>query len=168
MNTDINNTPPHKYSISKPCVLEYLCLLESPLASELVYQLHTVHESSLSPCAHVVQAAYLDKLDKAYEMYLRTSRLDLDDYNHEVHEGLHITSMAGTWLAVVEGFGGMRVKEGKIYFNPKLPKTWQSLSFKINFRNSVLKVDLSPDKHHIEKLSGESVEVIVHGESILL
>ena len=132
------------------------------------YEPRTVHESSLSPCVHVVQAAYLDKLDKAYEMYLRTSRLDLDDYNREVHEGLHITSMAGTWLAVVEGFGGMRVKEGKIYFNPKLPKTWQSLSFKINFRNSVLKVDLSPDKHHIEKLSGESVEVIVNGESILL
>jgi len=132
------------------------------------YEPRTVHESSLSPCVHVVQAAYLDKLDKAYEMYLRTSRLDLDDYNHEVHEGLHITSMAGTWLAVVEGFGGMRVKDGKIYFNPKLPKTWQSLSFKINFRNAVLKVDLSPDKHHIEKLSGESVEVIVHGESILL
>ncbi|MGK0406707.1 MAG: maltose phosphorylase [Roseivirga sp.] len=132
------------------------------------YEPRTVHESSLSPCVHVVQAAYLDKLDKAYEMYLRTSRLDLDDYNHEVHEGLHITSMAGTWLAVVEGFGGMRVRDGKLYFNPKLPKTWNTLSFKINFRNAVLKVDLSLDKHHIEKLSGESVEVIVHGESILL
>jgi maltose phosphorylase len=132
------------------------------------YEPRTVHESSLSPCVHVVQAAYLDKLDKAYEMYLRTSRLDLDDYNHEVHEGLHITSMAGTWLAVVEGFGGMRVRNGKLYFNPKLPKTWESLSFKINFRNSVLKVDLSPDKHHIEKLSGDSVEVIVQGESQIL
>jgi maltose phosphorylase len=132
------------------------------------YEPRTVHESSLSPCVHVVQAAYLDKLDKAYEMYLRTSRLDLDDYNREVHEGLHITSMAGTWLAVVEGFGGMRVRDGKLYFNPKLPKTWNTLSFKINFRNAVLKVDLSPDKHHIEKLSGESVEVIVHGESISL
>ncbi len=132
------------------------------------YEPRTVHESSLSPCVHVVQAAYLDKLDKAYEMYLRTSRLDLDDYNREVHEGLHITSMAGTWLAVVEGFGGMRVRDGKLYFNPKLPKTWKTLSFKINFRNAVLKVDLSPTKHHIEKLSGDAVEVIVHGESISL
>lgn len=132
------------------------------------YEPRTVHESSLSPCVHVVQAAYLDKMDKAYEMYLRTSRLDLDDYNREVHEGLHITSMAGTWMSVVEGFGGMRVRDGKLYFNPKLPKQWQKLSFKINFRNAVLKIELSSESHKIQKISGESVEVIVHGESIKL
>ncbi len=132
------------------------------------YEPRTVHESSLSPCVHVVQAAYLDKMDKAYEMYLRTSRLDLDDYNREVHEGLHITSMAGTWMSVVEGFGGMRARDGKLYFNPKLPKQWKQLSFKINFRDAVLKIDLSETSHKIEKLSGESVEVIVHGERIKL
>lgn len=132
------------------------------------YEPRTVHESSLSPCVHVVQAAYLDKMDKAYEMYLRTSRLDLDDYNREVHEGLHITSMAGTWMSVVEGFGGMRVRDGKLIFNPKLPDHWKQLSFKINFRDAVLKVELSGSSHHIERLSGESVEVIVNGENIKL
>src|SRR5690606_20311705 len=74
------------------------------------YEPFTVHESSLSPCVHSIQAAVLDRMDQAYTFYLRTSRLDLDDYNKEVHEGLHITSMAGTWMSVVEGFGGMRVK----------------------------------------------------------
>jgi maltose phosphorylase len=46
-------------------------------------------------------------MEQAYTFYLRTSRLDLDDYNKEVEEGLHITSMAGTWMSIVEGFGGM-------------------------------------------------------------
>ncbi len=132
------------------------------------YEPRTVHESSLSPCVHVVQAASLGMMDKAYEMYLRTSRLDLDDYNREVHEGLHITSMAGTWMSVVEGFGGMRVRDGRLHFNPRLPEHWQGIAFKINFRNSVLKVHLHADKHQIEKISGDPVEVIVHGETISL
>ncbi|KKK58533.1 hypothetical protein LCGC14_3043490, partial [marine sediment metagenome] len=75
------------------------------------YEPFTVHESSLSPCVHSIQAAKLDRMEQAYTFYLRTSRLDLDDYNKEVHEGLHITSMAGTWMSVIEGFGGMRIKE---------------------------------------------------------
>ena len=62
----------------------------------------TVHESSLSPCVHSILFSSIKNIDKAFEMYLRTSRLDLDDYNNEVDEGLHITSMAGSWLSIVE------------------------------------------------------------------
>lgn len=69
------------------------------------YEARTVHESSLSPCVHAILAARIGDLDKAYELYLRTARLDLDDYNREVREGCHVTSMAGSWLSVVEGFG---------------------------------------------------------------
>ncbi|MBT8253487.1 MAG: glycoside hydrolase family 65 protein, partial [Bacteroidia bacterium] len=58
------------------------------------YEPFTVHESSLSPCVHSILATNLGQIDQAYAFYLRTSRLDLDDYNKEVHEGLHITSMA--------------------------------------------------------------------------
>src|SRR5690606_13392594 len=95
------------------------------------YEPLTVHESSLSPCVHSIQAAKLGRMEKAYEFYLRTSRLDLDDYNKEVEEGLHITSMAGTWMSIVEGFGGMRVRNGKLNFEPKIPKEWESYSFKV-------------------------------------
>jgi maltose phosphorylase len=70
-------------------------------------------------------------------MYMRTSRLDLDDYNHEAHEGLHITSMAGTWMSIVQGFGGMRVENGELTFNPMLPKKWKGFSFKVMFRGEV-------------------------------
>lgn len=116
------------------------------------YEPLTLHESSLSPCIHVVLAAYLDKMDKAYELYLRTSRLDLDDYNREVHEGLHITSMAGTWLSVVEGFGGMRVHNNELHFSPKLPQGWKKLTFKINFRGTLLECEF-----------GEENKIVKHG-----
>jgi len=75
-------------------------------------------------------------------LYLRTARLDLDDYNKEVHEGLHITSMAGTWLSIVEGFAGMRVKNGKLTFTPRLPKHWKSLSFKVIFQGEIKEIKL--------------------------
>ena len=106
------------------------------------YEPFTVHESSLSPCVHSVLASVLGKTEEAYTLYLRTARLDLDDYNKEVHEGLHITSMAGTWLSIVEGFAGMRVKNGKLTFTPRLPKHWKSLSFKVIFQGETKEIKL--------------------------
>ena len=92
---------------------------------------------------HSIQAAKLDRMDQAYQCYLRTSRLDLDDYNKEVEEGLHITSMAGTWMSIVEGFGGLRIIDDKLSFNPRIPNKWKTYSFKINFRNRIIKVTVS-------------------------
>ena len=106
------------------------------------YEPFTVHESSLSPCVHSVLASALGKTEEAYTLYLRTARLDLDDYNKEVHEGLHITSMAGTWLSIVEGFAGMRVKNGELHFTPRLPKHWKSLSFKVIFQGETKEIKL--------------------------
>lgn len=109
------------------------------------YEPFTVHESSLSPCVHSIQAATLDRIDQAYTFYLRTSRLDLDDYNKEVEEGLHITSMAGTWMSIVEGFGGLRIKKDTLSFSPKIPKEWKGYTFNVNFRNQILKVKVSQE-----------------------
>ena len=106
------------------------------------YEPFTVHESSLSPCVHSVLASALGKTEEAYTLYLRTARLDLDDYNKEVHEGLHITSMAGTWLSIVEGFAGMRVKNDELHFTPRLPKHWKSLSFKVIFQGETKEIKL--------------------------
>lgn len=114
------------------------------------YEPLTVHESSLSPCVHSIQAAKLGRMNQAYEFYLRTSRLDLDDYNREVHEGLHITSMAGTWMSIVEGFGGMRVRNNKLHFSPQIPKQWQSYSFNLIFRGRIIKVKVQHGKFIFE------------------
>jgi maltose phosphorylase len=132
------------------------------------YEPFTVHESSLSPCVHSIQAATLGRMEQAYTFYLRTSRLDLDDYNKEVEEGLHITSMAGTWMSIVEGFGGMRVKNNALHFEPRIPKDWNGYSFKINFRNQILKVSVHQHET-IFTLEGDiTISVFVNGKEILV
>ncbi len=132
------------------------------------YESFTVHESSLSPCVHTIQAAVLDKMDMAYTFYLRTSRLDLDDYNKEVEEGCHITSMAGTWMSIVEGFGGMRVKENALHFAPKIPKEWQGYSFKINFRNQILKVAVHQNETKFSIDGDKELTVYVNGNAVFV
>ena len=129
------------------------------------YEPFTVHESSLSPCVHSIQAAALGRMEQAYTFYLRTSRLDLDDYNMEVHEGLHITSMAGTWMSIVEGFGGMRVKNNQLHFEPRIPKQWKGYSFKVNFRNAIVKVAVNHEETKVEVEGNQEVEVIINGAS---
>ncbi|MDT0538308.1 glycoside hydrolase family 65 protein [Croceitalea sp. P059] len=132
------------------------------------YEPFTVHESSLSPCVHSIQAAKLGRMDQAYTFYLRTSRLDLDDYNKEVEEGLHITSMAGTWMSIVEGFGGMRVLEDKLCFTPQIPKQWKSYSFKVNFRNRIIKVSVSVDNTSFELTGQEEMSIRVNNQRVIL
>lgn len=132
------------------------------------YEPFTVHESSLSPCVHSIQAAVLGRMEQAYTFYLRTSRLDLDDYNKEVHEGLHITSMAGTWMSIVEGFGGMRVKNDTLHFEPKIPNQWKGYSFKINFRNQILKVSVHANETKFSLEGEKPVTVFVNGKEILV
>ncbi|TDN87624.1 maltose phosphorylase [Salegentibacter sp. 24] len=130
------------------------------------YEPITVHESSLSPCVHSIQAALLGRTKQAYEFYLRTSRLDLDDYNKEVEQGCHITSMAGTWMSIVEGFGGMRVKNDQLSFNPTIPEDWKCYSFKVNFRDRILKVQVAA-KETIFHLEGESpINILVNGNAV--
>ena len=127
------------------------------------YEPRTVHESSLSPCVHSILAARIGRSKKAYEMYLRTSRLDLDDYNHEVDEGLHITSMGGTWMSVIYGFGGMRIREGLLSFEPHLPSGWNKLSFKILYRGRIIKVQIDRVRVTIENMEGDGVELFLAG-----
>ena len=128
------------------------------------YEPMTVHESSLSPCIHVVLAAQLDYEEKALEMYHRTSRLDLDDYNREVHEGLHITSMAGTWISVVQGFGGMSVHGEVLHFDPYLPSEWKGLNFRITWRGTHLAVNITPDGTQITNEGSVPAEFNLLGE----
>ncbi|MBK5208113.1 MAG: glycoside hydrolase family 65 protein [Flavobacteriaceae bacterium] len=133
------------------------------------YEPLTVHESSLSPCVHSILAASIDRMPKAYEQYVRTSRLDLDDYNHEVHEGCHITSMAGTWMSIVQGFGGMRIwEDGVLSFNPQIPKEWKSYSFTINFRGNIIKVYKSQTECKFFNESENEIKLLVNGQENLI
>jgi maltose phosphorylase len=132
------------------------------------YEPITVHESSLSPCVHSILAAKLGKEDKSYEFYTRAARLDLDDYNNDTEDGCHITSMAGTWMSIIKGFGGMRLKEHTLHFNPFLPKQWTEFSFKINFRANQLNIAVKKSGVEISNLAGPELTVFVHNNPRIL
>jgi len=126
------------------------------------YESLTVHESSLSPCTHSIVASMIGDKQKAYDLYYRTARLDLDDYNNEVEEGLHITSMAGTWLTIVQGFGGMRVKEDQLHFHPQIPDNWNAFAFNIVFRGNQLNVRIEKNRTIIHNIKGESIDLFIN------
>ncbi|MBC2258330.1 glycoside hydrolase family 65 protein [Listeria booriae] len=132
------------------------------------YEPLTVHESSLSPAVHTVLAAEIGREDKAVELYNRTARLDLDNYNNDTEDGLHITSMAGSWIAIVQGFAGMRTFNGRLAFAPFLPKTWDKYAFKINYRDRLIEVTVTAKTISIALLSGEGLELDLFGEAVQL
>ncbi len=126
------------------------------------YEPRTVHESSLSACVHGILASKLGMDEKSYEMYLRTARLDLDDINNDTEEGLHITSMAGTWMSIIKGFAGVRIKDGILCLNPSLPAQWKLLKFKLRFRGNLFSVAFDTNEFRIINVSGPSTTVVVH------
>ncbi|MDX1476551.1 MAG: family 65 glycosyl hydrolase domain-containing protein [Saprospiraceae bacterium] len=130
------------------------------------YEPRTVHESSLSPCVHSILAAHLGLEDKAYEMYLRTARLDLEDVNNDTDDGLHITSMAGTWMAIVKGFGGVSVIDHQLHLNPLLPQAWQGIGFHLRFRDNQLHCQITRDTVRINNTSGPEIALIVTGRPV--
>jgi maltose phosphorylase len=129
------------------------------------YEPLTVHESSLSPCVHTIIAAKLGKGEKSYEFYTRAARLDLDDYNNDTEDGCHITSMAGTWMSIVKGFGGMMLVNDQLSFNPFLPNQWEEYAFKINFRSNQLAIKIQKTGVEIANLSAKPITLLVNGHS---
>lgn len=158
--------------IKQADVLQGLFFFEHEFTNDVIqrnfdfYEPRTVHESSLSPCVHSILANAIGKSDKAYQLFLQTSRLDLDDYNHEVDEGLHITSMAGTWMSIVQGFGGVRIKNGTLSFAPSLPNGWDWYSFKLNFRNRVVKVKVTKESVLISLEKGDGLNILLFGNEL--
>lgn len=122
----------------------------------------------MSPCIHCIQSLKLDYIEKAYDYFLRTARLDLNDYNKEVQEGLHITSMAGTWMSMVYGFAGLKISENRLSFTPRISNNWEEYSFRINFRNRVILISVSNKSTTIDLLEGEEIEIILNNEHLLI
>lgn len=125
------------------------------------YEPLTVHESSLSPCIHSILANKLGDEKRAYEFYLRTARLDLNNINNDTKDGCHITSMAGTWLTITKGFAGMRVKNNQLHFDPKIPNHWETLKFNLRFRNNLFNININKSNFYISNVEGNEVEITV-------
>jgi alpha,alpha-trehalose phosphorylase len=132
------------------------------------YEAITVRDSSLSACTQAVMAAEVGYLDLAHDYLGETALMDLYDLEHNTRDGLHIASLAGTWIALVMGFGGMRASNGILGFAPRLPGGISSLTFRMWYRGRRLKVGIEPEKATYELLEGEAMEIRHHGESLRL
>ena len=132
------------------------------------YEPMTVHESSLSPSIHAILAAELGKEAKAVEMYQRTARLDLDNYNNDTEDGLHITSMTGSWLAIVQGFAQMKTWGGTLSFAPFLPSDWTGYTFHINYRGRLIKIEVDGKNVTLRLLKGDALPLKLYGETLTL
>lgn len=127
------------------------------------YQTVTLHHSSLSTCIFGLLACEIGYTDLAYEYFSQSARMDLDDYHENFYAGIHAANMAGTWLSVANGFGGMRTNGGKLRFTPFLPEKWQGYAFRVEYRGAVLDIEVTPGDV-VYTLMNESPIAFWHGE----
>ena len=128
------------------------------------YEPMTVHESSLSPHIHAILAARIGELDKAYSLFMRATRLDLDDYNNETDQGLHVTSMPGSWLVIARGFAGAQMVDDCLCLSPLIPPHWERYTFCVNYRQRTVRISVSRESTTLTLLQGETIGVKVYGQ----
>jgi trehalose/maltose hydrolase-like predicted phosphorylase len=132
------------------------------------YEKITTHDSSLSTCIFSIVASEIGYHDKAYQYFIGTARMDLDDYHGNVKDGIHVANMAGTWMSLVNGFASMRVYNETLSFDPYLPQSWEGYSFKISFRGCLLKVSVDKALTTYDLIAGDGLAITHHGDTITL
>lgn len=124
------------------------------------YEKVTTHDSSLSTAIFSIVAAEIGEKEKAYQYFMNTARLDLDNYHGNVKDGVHIANMAGTWMGVVHGFGGFRVNGEQVRFAPILPPGWNSYSFRLQIKGHHLQVTVYPEWTIYTLLGGDEIKLM--------
>lgn len=140
------------------------------------YEDVTIHDSTLSASTFAVIAAEVGHADKAYRYFLDTLRVDLDDLHGNAAHGVHMAAMAGSWLALSWGFGGMRVQDGQLALSPRLPAAWNSYRFGARWRHAHLRVEVGSDGVRYSLTAGDTLDFLhagqqqhlIAGQSLLL
>ncbi|MCX7841486.1 MAG: glycoside hydrolase family 65 protein [Clostridia bacterium] len=174
----LNNLHPlnlWRFQVSKQADLVLLMFLRSQdytiEMKKAVYDFYepkTIHDSSLSASVHSIVANEIGYYDQAYNYFIQAARMDLDDYNLNTSNGIHAACMGGTWMAVVNGFAGMRVIEGMLNFKPHLPEKWERLEFKILFQGSLINASFTKSSALYTLISGNPIKILSSGEEIFL
>lgn len=160
--------------IKQPDVLMLMLLYNSRFTDEQVkanyeyYEPRCIHESSLSPSVHSILATQLKKHKEAYDFFGFATRMDLDNYNRNTHEGLHTTSIAAAWMNILYGFGGMRSDKELLSFKPSIPKEWNGYSFRLCYEDDVIIVEIDKENASFYTLKGTKIQVEIYGELIML
>jgi len=132
------------------------------------YERLTVRDSSLSACTQAVIAAETGHLDLAYDYLGEAALIDLRDLQHNTRDGLHIASLAGTWIALVNGFGGLRLKDGTVSAAPRLPDGLTRLAFTLIIGGRRLRVEVTHAQARYILTGGDPLEILHHGQPVTL
>ena len=132
------------------------------------YEALTVRDSSLSACTQAVMAAEVGQLSLAFDYLGEAALIDLDDLQHNSRDGVHIASLAGTWVALIGGFGGLRHSDGTVSFAPRLPDGITRLAFTILIRGRVVRVEVTHPSVRYLLADGEPLDIVHHGKRLTL
>ena len=135
--------------------------LEEKRKNLAFYDSVTTHDSSLSMAVFSQLAAEVGETDMAYRYFMDSARLDLDDVQGNTRDGLHLANMAGTWLGIVRGFGGLRCRDGVLCFAPVCPEQWRGYSFRVRFRSRVIEARVTQEKARFALIAGEPLTIRV-------
>jgi alpha,alpha-trehalose phosphorylase len=132
------------------------------------YEPLTVRDSSLSACTQAVMAAEVGHLGLAFDYLGEAALMDLHDLEHNTRDGVHIASLAGTWIALVGGFGGLRHSNGTVSFAPRLPEGLTRLAFTLLIRGRRLRVEITHAAATYTLADGEPLQILHDGAPIQL
>ncbi len=132
------------------------------------YEALTVRDSSLSACTQAVIAAEVGHLDLAYDYLGEAALIDLRDLQHNTRDGVHIASLAGTWIALIMGFGGLRHANGTISFAPRLPDGLARVAFTLVVRGRRLRVEVTHETATYSVADGKPLEIMHDGEKFII
>lgn len=139
---------------------------EEKLADFEYYDPLTTGDSTLSGVVQSIIAAEVGYQDLALEYFTSSLLVDLENRHANAADGVHVASAGGTWSALAFGFGGMRDDCGRISFDPRLPREWEALTFRVTLRASRIKVTVTPDAIEFVCETGDGAEVFVRGEAV--
>ena len=132
------------------------------------YEKITTHDSSLSSCIFSIMASKIGQHEKAYEYFIETARLDLDNTHGNTKDGLHMANMGGTWLSIVYGFAGVRLKESGLSLQPNIPKNWDHYGFHIQYQGRKVGVEITKTSVRLHLAGGDDLRVKLYGQEITL
>jgi len=130
------------------------------------YERITVRDSSLSAGTEAVLAAELGHMDLAYDYLGEVALMDLNDLEHNTRDGIHMAAVAGAWIALVDGFGGMRTRADALSFAPRLPTGLNRLVFNLSYRDRWLRVTTTPATASYALLSGAPPRFSHYGRAL--
>ena len=186
---DLKNTPPEQFPLLLHChplylyryqvckqadtvlahfILEDAQRLETMKHSFEYYEQVTTHDSSLSTCIFSIMASRLGMPEKAYAYFGESSKLDLFNTHKNTKDGIHTANMGGTYMAIVYGFGGLRIKEDGLHIAPSLPAPWTEYDFKVRYEDSQIQVTVERQGCKITLLNGTKKKIYLYGKSFVL